>query len=302
MASDWTPAASARRWLSTSDDVVATDADGRVALWSADALPLCHPRDWPAAFRSCAPLKELVNKKGLRGTRCRSCAILPPPAAAAAVELLAFHPFSNSEAVHAALGWPVVKGSPCRARRPRRRRVVRRAQVVVERGHGHRLVGRPDAGAVAGRRAAAARRVATRREEEQTLSAAQRDLRSRSCAACARQRRPGARAGRVVADVAGRVGAVAGHSDRVRGSGVAGRRSTAGARRRRLLEVGQPRRVRRRGGAAADADAAAERCRCRLPPPPEAAAAGRRRQPHDGRSKRRWRRRRRRRRAATRRC
>ena len=110
MASDWTPTASARRWLSTSDDVVATDADGRVALWSADALPLCHPRDWPAAFRSCAPLKELVNKKGLRGTRCRSCAILPPPAAAAAVELRAFHPFSNSEAVHAALGWPVVKG------------------------------------------------------------------------------------------------------------------------------------------------------------------------------------------------
>ena len=110
MASDWTPTASARRWLSTSDDVVATDADGRVALWSADALPLCHPRDWPAAFRSCAPLKALVNKQGLRGTRCRSCAILPPPAAAAAVELRAFHPFSNSEAVAAALGWPVVKG------------------------------------------------------------------------------------------------------------------------------------------------------------------------------------------------
>lgn len=99
------------RWLTEAADLVATDADARVAMWSADRLPTSFPRDWPAAFKS-EPLRRLLNKSLLKGTRCRAV----PPATAAereAVGDLTLHPmhaFANAERVASATGWSIVKG------------------------------------------------------------------------------------------------------------------------------------------------------------------------------------------------
>jgi hypothetical protein len=99
------------RWLTEASDLVATDAEARIAMWSADRLPVCFPRDWPAAFKSEA-LKRLLNKSMLRGARCRA---VPPPsdadlAAVSHVPLQALHSFSNAERIAAATGRSVVKG------------------------------------------------------------------------------------------------------------------------------------------------------------------------------------------------
>ncbi|KAL1523208.1 hypothetical protein AB1Y20_018160 [Prymnesium parvum] len=114
LADDGTPAAlgSHGRWLCTAEDVVATDADARVALWSSPRLPLCFPRRWPEVFDDSPPLKALLHKSMLHGERCR--AVLPPPAdalaAAAAVPLHPLHSFANASRLAAACGWPIVKG------------------------------------------------------------------------------------------------------------------------------------------------------------------------------------------------
>ena len=102
------------RWLTEGSDLVGTDAEARVALWSADRLPLAFPRDWPAVFKQNATLKAMLNKKMLCGVRCRAA---DPPseadvaaATAAGVSLRPLHSFDNAEAVAARLGWQVVKG------------------------------------------------------------------------------------------------------------------------------------------------------------------------------------------------
>ena len=107
-------AGSSGRWLTEGSDLVGTDAEARVALWSADRLPLAFPRDWPAVFKNNATLKAMLNKKMLCGVRCR--AVDPPSeadeaaASAAGVPLRPLHSFDNAEAVAAKLGWQVIKG------------------------------------------------------------------------------------------------------------------------------------------------------------------------------------------------
>ena len=102
------------RWLTEGSDLVGTDAEARVALWSADRLPLAFPREWPAVFKQNATLKAMLNKTMLCGVRCR--AVDPPTeadvvaGAAAGVLLRPLHSFDNAEAVAARLGWQVVKG------------------------------------------------------------------------------------------------------------------------------------------------------------------------------------------------
>ena len=61
--------------LITSADLVATDADSRVALWTAPALKLEFPHNWPAVFKESPTLKGLINKKMLNGTRCRAVSL-----------------------------------------------------------------------------------------------------------------------------------------------------------------------------------------------------------------------------------
>ena len=104
-------------WLDQAADLIATDADGRVALWTAAALPMCFPRGWPAVFKESTPLKSLINKSMLKGVRCRAVSLTAAPtasareaAAAAKVELHPLHSFSNASRLADALGWEVVKG------------------------------------------------------------------------------------------------------------------------------------------------------------------------------------------------
>lgn len=99
------------RWLTEASDLVGTDAEARIAMWSADRFAVCFPREWPAAFTS-EPLKRLLNQSMLKGTRCRA---VPPPsdadlAAVSDVPLQALHSFSNAERVAAATGRSIVKG------------------------------------------------------------------------------------------------------------------------------------------------------------------------------------------------
>ena len=111
------PANSTGYWLSQGEDLVATDANGRVALWSADSLPTCFPRGWPNVFKESAVLKQFVNKSQLKGVRCRAVDRAAPPsvaarksATAANVPLHALHSFSNALSLSEELGWTVVKG------------------------------------------------------------------------------------------------------------------------------------------------------------------------------------------------
>lgn len=100
------------RWLSSSDDVFATDASARVALWAADRLPVIFPRQWPAVYKESAALTKLLNKSMLKGTRCRAVA-LPSETEFQSLGGLLLHPlhgFSNALQVAATLGWPVIKG------------------------------------------------------------------------------------------------------------------------------------------------------------------------------------------------
>ena len=104
-------------WLAEAADLVATDADTRTALWTADSLALCFPRGWPAVFKQSAVLSKLVNKSMLKGVRCRAIDRAQEPVAAAreaatarGVKLHALHSFSNALAVSEALGFAVVKG------------------------------------------------------------------------------------------------------------------------------------------------------------------------------------------------
>ena len=105
------------RWVAEAADLVATDPDGRVALWSADALPCCFPRGWPAVFKESQALKQLINKSMLKGQRCRAVSHSAAPAvaaraaaSAAGVSLYPLHSFSNALRLSEALGWTVVKG------------------------------------------------------------------------------------------------------------------------------------------------------------------------------------------------
>ena len=121
MASGWAPldevgapaAVGTRgRWLNASDDVYATDAEGRIALWSAERLPAAFPRDWPAVYKESKALKSLLNKSMLKGLRCR--AVSPPTdeesACVAGVPLQPLHSFSNASRLAALHGWSIVKG------------------------------------------------------------------------------------------------------------------------------------------------------------------------------------------------
>ena len=108
---------SAGLWLMETSDLAATAADTRVALWTAESLPLCFPRNWPAVFKESSILKAFVNKSMLKGKRCRAvdraaAAALAAREAATAhgVPLHPLHSFSNALALADALGWPVVKG------------------------------------------------------------------------------------------------------------------------------------------------------------------------------------------------
>ena len=105
-------------WLDSPADFVATTPASLVALSSAEALPLCFPRNWPAVFKESSALKALVNKKSmLKGIRCRAVALGAPAidaartaAAKAEVKLFAMDSFSNAQRLSEALGWQVVKG------------------------------------------------------------------------------------------------------------------------------------------------------------------------------------------------
>ena len=117
LASDGTPAAAGTtgRWLTESADIVATDADARVAAWSAASLPLIFPRDWPAVFSRSGTLKRLVNKSMLKGSRCRAVpdwSGSDPRAATLPVHHL--HSFANALRAETTLGWSVVKGYQAR--------------------------------------------------------------------------------------------------------------------------------------------------------------------------------------------
>ena len=68
--SDWQPIAddgapaganAQGRWLDQAADLVATDADSRVALWTAPALKLEFPHNWPAVFKESPTLKGLIH-------------------------------------------------------------------------------------------------------------------------------------------------------------------------------------------------------------------------------------------------
>ena len=124
MATSWTPLdakgapiddsvdGASGLWLCESADLVATDAAGRVALWTGDALPAIFPRNWPASFKSSKPLKTLIGKSMLNGSRCR--AVQPPTpaemAAAGSVRIHPLHSFANAEALVANTGWKLIKG------------------------------------------------------------------------------------------------------------------------------------------------------------------------------------------------
>lgn len=100
-------------WLTETADLVATDADARVALWTGASLKVAFPRNWPAAFKESAALKGLLNKSMLKGLRCR--AVAPTPwarerADAKGVETIALHSFTNAQSLADACGWSVVKG------------------------------------------------------------------------------------------------------------------------------------------------------------------------------------------------
>ena len=104
-------------WLTETSDLAASAADVRVALWSAESLPLCFPRNWPAVFKESAILKAFVNKSMLKGKRCRAVDRAAAAALAAretatarGVPLHPLHSFSNALALADALGWAVVKG------------------------------------------------------------------------------------------------------------------------------------------------------------------------------------------------
>ena len=100
------------RWLSAADDVHATDAEGRIALWSAERVPAAFPRNWPAVYKESKALKGLLNKAMLKGLRCR--AVSPPTegdlASVAGVPLHPLHSFSNASRLAALHGWSIVKG------------------------------------------------------------------------------------------------------------------------------------------------------------------------------------------------
>ena len=119
LTDDGSPAAANAegRWLDQAADLIATDADGRVALWTAESLTLEFPRNWPTVFKESPTLKGLINKKMLNGTRCRAVSLTAAPttaarsaAAAAKVDLRPLHSFSNASRVADALGYGIVKG------------------------------------------------------------------------------------------------------------------------------------------------------------------------------------------------
>ena len=103
------------RWLTESADIVATDADARVAAWSAASLPLIFPRDWPAIFSWSGALKRLVNRSMLKGTRCRAVPAWSgsdPRVMTLPVHHL--HSFANALRAETTLGWSVIKGYQAR--------------------------------------------------------------------------------------------------------------------------------------------------------------------------------------------
>ena len=62
-------------------------------------------------------MKQLINKKGLNGVRCRAVVLTCPAmedaratAAAIMADLRPLHSFDNAAKLHEAFGWPVVKG------------------------------------------------------------------------------------------------------------------------------------------------------------------------------------------------
>lgn len=79
------------------------------------AAELCSPpRGWPERFSQDRALNSFIGAGRLRGKRCRLTA--PPPgrlfdeAASAGVLPIPGDSRANAEALHAALGWPIIKG------------------------------------------------------------------------------------------------------------------------------------------------------------------------------------------------
>ena len=113
----WQPSASATVLLDSESDLVATSPAGKEEALTAASLPLSFPRSWPAVFKESATLKQLINKKGLNGVRCRAVVLTCPAmedaratAAAITADLRPLHSFDNAAKLHEAFGWPVVKG------------------------------------------------------------------------------------------------------------------------------------------------------------------------------------------------
>ena len=116
------PAGAAGCWLDVADDLIATDAATQVEMESAPSVPLAFPSNWPAVFKESATLKALLNKKMLKGVRCRVIGLSSSPmvaaraaASAANVELHPLHSFSNARRLSEAPGYATSKDSSCSA-------------------------------------------------------------------------------------------------------------------------------------------------------------------------------------------